>query len=118
MPFFVKFLNFDANKGKIPFFVFPYLDSLLYHILPVTSFACLVGIRRLQEEKVPNRANSIEESHESGQYTFSNFIAGFHISGILLQFFSDFFEHFFSTLKLTSSLNREYVRHTDFTEKR
>ena len=26
---FVKFVNFDANKGKIPLFVFPYLDSPL-----------------------------------------------------------------------------------------
>ena len=26
IPLFVKFLNFDANKGKIPLFVFPYFD--------------------------------------------------------------------------------------------
>ena len=29
IPLFVKFLDFDANKGNIPVFVFPYLDSPL-----------------------------------------------------------------------------------------
>ena len=37
IPLFVKFLNFDANKGKFPLFVFPYLDSPLYKTISKSS---------------------------------------------------------------------------------
>ena len=37
IPLFEKILNFDANKEKIPLFVFPCLDSPLYKVLATCS---------------------------------------------------------------------------------